>query len=155
MMNGAVTLGTLDGANVEIREAVGDANMFVFGLSAGEVIQYNRERTYRSWDVYHANPELQCIVNQLINGFFAEVGEEFRVIYDSLLLYNDEFFVLQDFAAYIETFKNLQEAYSHPKEWNQMSLINIAESGRFSSDRAIREYADGIWKVRARIPLDR
>lgn len=155
MMNGAVTLGTLDGANVEIREAVGDANMFVFGLTAGEVIRYNRERTYRSWDVYHANSELQCIVDQLINGFFEEASEEFRVIYDSLLLYNDEFFVLQDFAAYIEAFKSLQAAYSHPKEWNRMSLINIAESGRFSSDRAIREYADGIWKVRARIPRDR
>lgn len=155
MMNGAITLGTLDGANVEIREAVGDTNMFVFGLTAGEVIRYNRERTYRSWDVYHTNSELQRVVDQLINGFFEDASDEFRVIYDSLLLYNDEFFVLQDFAAYIEAFKNLQEEYSHPREWGRMSLINIAESGRFSSDRAIHEYADGIWKVRTRTLLER
>lgn len=149
MMNGAVTLGTLDGANVEICEAVGKENMFVFGLDAQEVLCYIDKRNYRSWDIYHSNPDLHRVVDQLINGFFNQDHcDEFRVIYDSLLLYNDEFFVLQDFSAYIEAFRKLQEAYSQPEQWSRMSLINIAESGRFSSDRSISEYAKDIWKVR-------
>ena len=149
MMNGAVTLGTLDGANVEICEAVGKENMFVFGLDAQEVLRYIDKRNYRSWDIYHSNPDLHRVVDQLINGFFNQDHcDEFRVIYDSLLLYNDEFFVLQDFSAYIEAFRKLQEAYSQPEQWSRMSLINIAESGRFSSDRSISEYAKDIWKVR-------
>ncbi|AHF07057.1 glycogen/starch/alpha-glucan phosphorylase [Desulfitobacterium metallireducens] len=148
MMNGAVTLGTLDGANVEILDSVGQENMFVFGLNAQEVLRYYERQNYRSWDIYQANPEVHRVVDQLINGFFnEEQSEEFRMIYDSLLLYNDEFFVLHDFAAYIDAFKKLREAHMHQEKWNQMSLINIANSGKFSSDRAIREYGEAIWKV--------
>ena len=138
----------LDGANVEIKEAVGEKNMFVFGLTAEEVIDFGRQRNYRSWDVYHSNPALRQCVDQLINGFFNEdASEEFRIIYDSLLLYNDEFFVLKDFASYIEAFNNLTEAYHERPTWQRMALVNIAKSSRFSSDRAITEYAQEIWKV--------
>lgn len=152
MMNGAVTLGTLDGANVEISEAVGRENIFIFGLNAQEVLSHIEQRNYRSWDIYHTNPDLRRVVDQLIHGFFLEdQSEEFRVIYDSLLLYKDEFFVLQDFDDYIKAFMTLQESYCHREQWSRMSLINIAESGRFSSDRAIREYAGEIWKVKPMI----
>ena len=148
MFNGAVTLGTLDGANVEIKEAVGEKNMFVFGLTAEEVIDFGRQGNYRSWDVYHSNPALRQCVDQLINGFFNEdASDEFRIIYDSLLLFNDEFFVLKDFASYIEAFNNLSEAYHERPTWQRMALVNIAKSSRFSSDRAITEYAQEIWKV--------
>lgn len=149
MMNGAVTLGTLDGANVEISEAVGNENIFIFGLNAQEVLSHIEQRNYRPWDIYHTNPDLRRVVDQLIHGFFLEdQSEEFRVIYDSLLLYKDEFFVLQDFDAYVKAFMSLQESYGQREQWSRMSLINIAESGRFSSDRAICEYAREIWKVK-------
>ena len=149
MFNGAVTLGTLDGANVEIQEAVGEQNMFVFGLTADEVIDITRQRNYRSWDVYHSNAALRQCVDQLINGFFNEdASEEFRVIYDSLLVYNDEFFVLKDFASYIEAFNKLTDVYHDRPTWSRMALVNIEEAGRFSSDRAIKEYAREIWKVK-------
>ncbi|WP_088226983.1 glycogen/starch/alpha-glucan phosphorylase [Desulfosporosinus sp. FKB] len=147
MMNGAITIGTLDGANVEIKEAVGENNLFIFGLSADEVLHYSSEGGYKSLDLYYANQDLRCCVDQLVNGFFETAGEEFRVIFDSLLLYNDDYFVLRDFADYLEVYKQLQSAYSDRKRWTEMSLVNIAKSGVFSSDRTIREYADQIWKT--------
>ncbi|MFZ3100999.1 MAG: glycogen/starch/alpha-glucan phosphorylase [Desulfitobacteriaceae bacterium] len=148
MLNGALTIGTLDGANVEIKETVGEDNIFMFGLTAEEVLGYIHNGDYKSWDEYYANQELRVYVDQLINGFFNDVGEEFRQIYDSLLIYNDEFFVLKDFSSYIETYDKLQLLYSDQESWNRKSLINIAESGKFSSDRTIREYADRIWKIK-------
>ena len=150
MMNGAITLGTLDGANVEIKEAVGADNLFIFGLTADEVLNYSRDGGYKSLDRYHSNPDLRQCVDQLVNGFFDTVGDEFRVIFDSLLLYNDEFFVLQDFQAYIEAHERLQLFYTKKDQWYSTSLINIARSGVFSSDRTIKEYADQIWKVNTR-----
>lgn len=149
MMNGALTLGTLDGANVEIREAVGDDNIFIFGLGAGEVLNYIHQGGYKSWDEYYFNPDVKTCVDQLVNGFFADAGEEFRMIYNSLLMYGDEFFVLKDFQAYVQTYEKMITVYPDQKTWNGISLVNIAESGRFSSDRAIREYADHIWKIRS------
>ncbi|WP_407311633.1 glycogen/starch/alpha-glucan phosphorylase [Desulfosporosinus sp. SB140] len=150
MMNGALTLGTLDGANVEIKEAVGEENIFIFGLNAEQVLNYTRNGGYKSWDEYHANSIISTCVDQLRGGFFENMGEEFRVLYDSLLIYNDEFFVLKDFPSYIDTHKKLQALYLDQKSWNRISLVNIAESGIFSSDRSIREYADGIWKIKYR-----
>ncbi len=150
MMNGALTLGTLDGANVEIKEAVGKDNIFIFGLNAEQVLNYASQGGYKSLDQYYANPELRQCVDQLVNGFFETAGEEFRVIFDSLLLYNDEFFVLKDFAAYIETHKKLQLFHAKKAPWYSTSLVNIAKSGVFSSDRTIKEYADQIWKVNTR-----
>ena len=150
MMNGAITLGTLDGANVEINQAVGEDNIFIFGLTAGQVLNYIHHGGYKPWDEYHSNPDIRTCVDQLCSGFFDNLGEEFRVLYDSLMIYNDEYFVLKDFHAYIEAHKQLQILHSNPNDWNRVSLINIAESGIFSSDRTIREYADKIWKIRYR-----
>jgi len=150
MMNGALTLGTLDGANVEINQAVGQDNCFIFGLTAEQVIDYTRYGGYKAWDEYHANSDIRRCVDQLSPGFFDNIGEEFRAIYDSLMIYNDEFFVLKDFNAYIEMHAKLQKLHLNQKKWSQISLANIAESGVFSSDRSIREYADLIWKIRYR-----
>ncbi|WP_407312929.1 glycogen/starch/alpha-glucan phosphorylase [Desulfosporosinus sp. SB140] len=151
MMNGAITLGTLDGANVEIKEAVGEDNVFIFGLTADEVIRCSREGGYKSLDQYYLNQSLRFCVDQLVNGFFDKSGEEFRVIFDSLLLYNDDYYVLKDFAPYIEAHKKLQTSYAQQDIWYKTSLVNIAKSGVFSSDRTIREYANQIWKIRQRI----
>jgi len=150
MMNGAITLGTLDGANVEIKDAVGDDNIFIFGLTAEQVMDYTGNGRYKSWDEYHANCDIRTCVNQLNSGFFDNMGGEFRVLFDSLMIYNDEFFVLKDFHSYLEMHDKLQTLHLNQKDWNAMSLVNIGNSGRFSSDRTIREYADWIWKVRYR-----
>ncbi len=150
MMNGALTLGTLDGANVEIKEAVGEDNIFIFGLSAEQVLDYTFTGGYKPWDEYHDHADLRMCVDQLNSGFFDNMGDEFRTLYDSLMIYNDEFFILKDFPSYIQMHEKLQTLYCKPSEWNKIALLNIANSGFFSSDRAIREYADWIWKVRYR-----
>ncbi|KJS50366.1 glycogen/starch/alpha-glucan phosphorylase [Desulfosporosinus sp. BICA1-9] len=150
MMNGALTLGTLDGANVEIKEAVGENNIFIFGLSAEQVLAYTCDGGYKPWDEYHNNYDIRTCVDQLNSGFFDNMGEEFRTLYDSLMIYNDEFFVLKDFSSYLEMHQKLQVLYLNQKDWNQICLANIANSGVFSSDRTIREYADWIWKIRYR-----
>ena len=150
MMNGALTLGTLDGANVEIKEAVGEDNIFIFGLTAEQVLNYNRHGGYKSWDEYHANFDIRTCVDQLNSNYFNNMGEEFRVLFNSLMLYNDEFFVLKDFHSYLAMHNRLQKLYLNQKQWNRISLVNIAKSGNFSSDRTIREYADWIWKLRYR-----
>ncbi|WP_425801403.1 glycogen/starch/alpha-glucan phosphorylase [Desulfitobacterium sp. Sab5] len=150
MMNGAITLGTLDGANVEIREAVGDENIFIFGLKAEEVLRYSLQSSYKSWDEYLRDPQLKRILDQLVCGYFQDVGGEFIPIHDSLLHYNDEFFVLKDFNSYYETYLKMLNYYSQKSKWFQSTLINIAESGRFSSDRTIKEYAEGIWNIHCR-----
>ena len=150
MMNGALTLGTLDGANVEIKEAVGKDNCFIFGLTAEQVLNYTHHGGYKPWEEYHTNSDISMCVDQLSRRFFDNMGEEFRVIYDSLMIYYDEFFVLKDFRSYIEMYEKLQKLYLDQENWNRISLINIAESGIFSSDRSIREYADWIWKIRYR-----
>jgi starch phosphorylase len=150
MMNGALTLGTLDGANVEISQAVGDENIFIFGLTAEQVLNYIHHGWYTPWDEYHASPDIRMCVDQLSSGFFGKMGEEFKAVYDSLMLYNDEFFVLKDFHSYIETHERLQTLYLNQEDWNRICLVNIAQSGVFSSDRTIREYAARIWKIKYR-----
>lgn len=148
MLNGAITLGTLDGANVEILEAVGREHIMIFGLTAEKVLEYQRHRAYHSWDDYHNYPRLRRVVDQLTNGFFKEANGEFRVIHDSLLRDNDEFFVLKDFCSYVEAFNRLQLLYANEKKWYQSATVNIAKAGIFSSDRSIREYAEGIWRIK-------
>ena len=148
MMNGAITLGTLDGANVEIRDAVGEENVVIFGLTAEKVMEYYRNGGYKSWDEYHNHPRLKKVVDQLINGFFSESGGEFRIIYDSLIRDNDEYFILKDFCPYIDAFNRINELYSNKEKWYRTSLINIAQSGVFSSDRTIKQYAKDIWKTK-------
>jgi glycogen phosphorylase len=147
MMNGAITLGTLDGANVEILEAVGAENMFLFGLTADEVLSYYEHGGYRSHEYYHHDKRIKQVVDQLINGFFPDAHDHFEPIYDSLLAQNDEYFVLRDFAAYVEAQEKVEQVYQERERWLKMSAINIAHSGYFASDRTIREYANEIWDI--------
>ncbi|GAJ39110.1 glycogen/starch/alpha-glucan phosphorylase [Saccharococcus caldoxylosilyticus] len=147
MMNGAITLGTLDGANVEILEAVGEENMFLFGLTADEVLSYYENGGYRSHEYYHHDKRIKQVVDQLINGFFPDAHDHFEPIYDSLLAQNDEYFVLRDFAAYVEAQEKVEQVYQERERWLKMSAINIAHSGYFASDRTVQEYANEIWDI--------
>ncbi|TCS81077.1 glycogen/starch/alpha-glucan phosphorylase [Tepidibacillus fermentans] len=148
MMNGALTLGTLDGANIEIKDEVGDNNIFIFGLTPQEVLHYYQQGGYRARDFYQSDPRLRKILDQLMNGFFLKEVVEFKFIYYSLLQENDEFFVLKDFAAYADTQQRIDQSYRDHKAWTEKSIINIAHSGIFSSDRTIYEYASGTWEIR-------
>ncbi|MDK2786791.1 MAG: glycogen phosphorylase [Epulopiscium sp.] len=148
MLNGAVTIGTLDGANIEIKEEVGDENIFIFGLTADQVIEYYKNRNYNPWDIYNTNQDLRLVLTQLINGFLSpENPELFREIYDSLLNGGDEYFVLKDFDSYAQTHRRIVEAYKNREEWTKMQIMNVAKSGKFSSDRTIKEYAEEIWNL--------
>ncbi len=148
MMNGAITIGTLDGANVEIKDAVGDDNIYIFGMTADQVYDEYKNKTYSAKAVYEYNPEIKRIIDQLTNGFFDDVSrEEYAPLVDILLKGNDEFFVLKDFDSYIKTQELLSNDYNNRDKWNKMALNNIAKSGIFSSDYTIREYAQKIWKL--------
>lgn len=149
MMNGAITLGTLDGANIEIKEAVGEENIVIFGLTAEKVLQYYRNGGYNAWDLYHADPRIKRVLDQLINGFFPTGPDAFRNLYDNLLYHNDEFFVLKDFTSYVEANHRINKLYQERRQWVKMSIHNIAHSGKFSSDKTIGEYATEIWKIKA------
>jgi glycogen phosphorylase len=148
MINGALTVGTLDGANVEIHELVGDKNIFTFGLSSEEVLHYYQYGGYQSIEYYHHDSRIKQVVDQLISGFFPNVYNEFEPIFDSLLAENDQYFVLRDFASYVDIQQQIGVSFKKRNEWQKKSLINIANAGYFSSDRTIKEYADGIWKIK-------
>lgn len=145
MMNGAITLATLDGANIEIFDQVGKDNIVIFGLSANEVLNYNKFGGYSALDLYNSNRNIKRVVDDLINGFIPNMEKEGREIYDSLITYNDEYFVLRDIENYIEAQEKIDKLYKNKDKWNEMALINIANSGVFSSDRTIAEYAQDIW----------
>lgn len=147
MMNGALTVGTLDGANVEIKNTVGDSNIFIFGLTSDEVLDYYKHGGYHAMDIYNTDDRIKRILNQLNQGFGSD-EIEFKAIYDNILYHNDPYFVLKDFEPYIETHEHVEEAYRHKLKWLQMSATNIAYSGKFSSDRTIQEYAAEIWKIK-------
>ncbi len=153
MLNGAVTIGTLDGANVEILEEVGEDNIFIFGMKADEVIEQYSKNDYNPWDIYNMNSDVRGVMNMLINGTLDENTELFREIYDALLNgYNgarpDEYFVLKDFEAYAKAQEKVDEAYKDKEKWAKMAILNTACSGKFSSDRTIKEYADEIWNLK-------
>ncbi|CEK36231.1 glycogen phosphorylase,Maltodextrin phosphorylase,maltodextrin phosphorylase,glycogen/starch/alpha-glucan phosphorylases,Carbohydrate phosphorylase [[Clostridium] sordellii] len=148
MMNGAITIATLDGANIEIHDQIGDKNMVLFGLKANQVLEYSKFGGYSSADLYSNNFYIKRVVDDLVNGFIPNIVEEGREIYNSLITYNDEFFVLRDFENYAEAQKKINDLYIDKNHWNKMSLINIANSGIFSSDRTIKEYANEIWYKR-------
>ncbi|CEP91707.1 glycogen phosphorylase [[Clostridium] sordellii] len=148
MMNGAITIATLDGANIEIHDQIGDKNMVLFGLKANQVLEYSKFGGYSSADLYSNNFYIKRVVDDLVNGFIPNIVEEGREIYNSLITYNDEFFVLRDFENYVEAQKKINDLYIDKNHWNNMSLINIANSGIFSSDRTIKEYANEIWYKR-------
>jgi starch phosphorylase len=147
MMNGALTLGTMDGANVEIHELVGDDAIFIFGLDADEVNTLNANRRYNPRTLYETDSTINGLLKQLVNGFFDQVDrEEFREIFENLVN-QDNYYVLKDFHAYAKACDAVNEAYKDTTNWARMALKNIAKSGKFSSDRSINDYSERIWKV--------
>ncbi|MGG0050098.1 glycogen phosphorylase GlgP [Bacillus atrophaeus] len=148
MMNGALTIGTHDGANIEILERVGPDCIYTFGLKADEVLSYYENGGYRSREYYQHDRRIRQVADQLINGFFEGEADEFESIYDSLLPHNDEYFVLKDFSSYLDAQERIQSDYRDRRKWSERSIENIAHSGYFSSDRTIREYAEDIWGIK-------
>ena len=153
MLNGAPTLGTMDGANVEIVEEVGVENAFIFGLSSDEVINYENNGGYDPNMIYNTDEEIRQVLMQLINGTFSNDTELFRDLYDSLLNTKntdraDRYFILADFRSYADAQKKVEEAYKDKDRWSKMAMMNTASSGKFTSDRTIEEYVDDIWKLK-------
>ena len=153
MLNGAPTLGTMDGANVEIVEEVGAENAFIFGLSSDEVINYENNGGYNPMDIYNSDADIRRVVNQLVDGTYSQGDKEmYRDLYNSLLTVQggskaDTYFILKDFRSYADTQKKVEEAYRDKDRWAKMALLNTASCGKFSSDRTIQEYVDDIWHL--------
>jgi starch phosphorylase len=145
-MNGALTIGTLDGANVEIRQEVGAENFFLFGLNVEEVYQL-KAKGYKPSDYYNANPELQEAIELILSGFFSHGDVQlFKPLIDSLM-YQDQYLLFADYQSYIECQEQVNQAYLDRDRWTKMSILNVARMGKFSSDRAIQEYSQEIWQV--------
>lgn len=153
MMNGAITLATLDGANIEIMNEVGENNIVLFGLRDQEVFQYYQDGNYNAYELYNTTPGIKQVVDQLVNGFLPAAKEEFAPIVERLLRFNDEFFVLKDFESYCDAQERIGLYYRDKPHWMKMSLTNIACSGVFSADYTIEKYASSIWNIN-RKPLD-
>ena len=151
MLNGAVTLGTMDGANVEIVEEVGKENAFIFGLSSDEVIAYEHNGQYNPRDIYNTDGDIRAVLTQLVDGTYSSNLDEFRDIYNSLLDGQggrpDMYFILKDFRSYAEAQERVSAAYADSAKWAKMAMLNTAKCGKFSSDRTIEEYAQEIWHL--------
>lgn len=153
MLNGALTIGTMDGANVEIYEEVGKDNIFIFGMTAEEVIAKYKDNSYDPWAICNINQDVRMILTSLINGTFDKDPDLFREIYDSILngyggSRADEYFILEDYADYARAQQEVDKAYKNQEQWAKKSIINVAKSGKFSSDRTIKQYADEIWNLK-------
>ncbi|HZW24093.1 MAG TPA: glycogen/starch/alpha-glucan phosphorylase [Gallionella sp.] len=153
-LNGALTIGTLDGANVEILEEVGEENIFIFGLTTPEVAGL-RARGYNPWDYYNGNAELRQALDMIGGGFFsvADPGR-YQSIRDSLLTQGDHYMLLADYAGYVAMQRKVAELYSDHEEWSRRAILNVARMGKFSSDRSIRQYAEQVWDVKATPPVE-
>ncbi len=153
MLNGAITIGTMDGANVEMVEEVGEDNIVIFGMSADEVIAHEKARDYDPMQIFNNDPQIRQVLMQLINGFYSQNDTElFRDLYNSLLntqctQYADTYFTLADFRSYAEAQKKISEMYADEKSWARKAMLNTTHSGKFSSDRTIQEYVDDIWHL--------
>jgi starch phosphorylase len=152
MLNGALTLGTMDGANVEIVEEVGAENAFIFGLSSDEVINYENHGGYNPMDIYNSDADVRRVLEQLVDGTYSNDRELFRSLYNSLLNTKesdkaDRYFILKDFKSYAEAQKKVEAAYKNTSGWAKSAMINTANVGKFSSDRTIQEYVDDIWHL--------
>ena len=160
MLNGAPTIGTMDGANVEIVEEVGEENAFIFGLSSDEVISFENYGGYNPMDIYNNDADIKKVVDQLVDGTYANDRELFRSLYNSLLNTidtdkADRYFILKDFRSYAEAHKKIDEAYRDEKWWAEAAITNVACTGKFTSDRTIEEYVRDIWhlkKVKVEMP---
>ena len=147
MLNGAVTIGTMDGANVEIVEEVGEDNAFIFGLSAEQVMEYEKNKNYHPADLYNTHDDIRRVMTQMINGYYCpENPDLFRPLYDTLMQ-KDMYFILADFASYKEAQKKVEAAYRDEKRWARMAMMQTAHCGKFSSDRTIEEYVRDIWHL--------
>ena len=152
-MNGALTIGTLDGANVEIRELVGDENFFLFGLTADQVHDLKASGHYNPWDYYHGNPRLKATIDLINCGFFAKGdGGLFKPLTDNLL-HGDPYLLMADYQSYVDAQDRADLAYQDPENWSRMSIINAVRMGKFSSDRSIRDYCRDIWRVEP-VPIE-
>lgn len=153
MLNGALTIGTMDGANVEIVEEVGEENAFIFGLSSDEVIHYENFGGYNPMDIFNNDQDIRKVLMQLINGTYAPGDTElFRTLYNSLLNTQstskaDTYFILKDFKPYAEAQKKVEAAYRNEQGWARSAMLNMASAGKFTSDRTIQEYVDDIWHL--------
>jgi len=152
MLNGALTLGTMDGANVEIVEEVGAEHAFIFGLSSDEVIAYEKNKNYNPMDIFNNDADIRKVLMQLVNGTYSSDTELFRPLYNSLLNtlstdVADRYFILKDFRAYAEAQKRVEEYYKDEKAWATSAILNVASSGKFTSDRTIQEYVDEMWHL--------
>ncbi len=161
MLNGAVTLGTMDGANVEIVEEVGEENAFIFGMSSQEVIEHEQRRDYDPMQIFNNDQDVRQVLMQLINGMYSRNDPElFRPLYNSLLntketQFADTYFILKDFRSYVEAQERVEKAYRDEKGWARMAMLNVAHAGKFTSDRTIQEYVDDIWhldRVKVKMP---
>ena len=152
MLNGALTLGTMDGANVEIVEEVGEENAFIFGLSSDEVINYENHGGYNPMEIFNSDQDIRKVLMQLINGTYSHDTEMFRHLYNSLLNTQstsraDTYFILKDFKAYAQAQKKVEAAYRDEAGWAKSAILNVACSGKFTSDRTIQQYVDEIWHL--------
>ncbi|MDL2289217.1 glycogen/starch/alpha-glucan phosphorylase [Clostridia bacterium OttesenSCG-928-F22] len=156
MMNGAITIGTDDGANIEIRRLVGDDNFILFGLSVDEVLELYANGSYNAYEFYQNDPRLKCLLGQISSAipFIDAPQEAFTSVVRTLLDYNDEFFVLKDFDSYVEAQKRIDTLYRQKDVWSKMSIMNIAKSGHFSSDNTIEQYANEIWRLKKCSPIE-
>jgi starch phosphorylase len=149
MINGAVTIGTEDGANVEIHEVVGDDNIFIFGMNVEEVEALRATGTYNPWEICHNSPSLERVFNRMTSGInganFSDIANSLTTGYNGVA---DPFFVLADFEDYRRAQKDLEKAYRDQKRWNGMAIVNTAKAGFFSADRSVLEYAKNIWGVK-------
>jgi len=153
MLNGAPTLGTMDGANIEIVQEVGEENAFIFGLSADEVMNYENHGGYNPMEIFNNDQDIRRVLMQLINGFYSpDDPERFREIYNSLLNQNgseraDTYFILKDLRSYLDAFWRIDGAYRDEARWAKMCMLNTANAGKFSSDRTIEDYVRDIWHL--------
>ena len=149
MMNGAITLGTMDGANIEIVECAGEENAVIFGLRNEEVEELNRNGSYNPWDLYNSDYRIKNILDSLLSGEWTNYRpDKFRVIFDEIMNNRDNYYILKDFASYVEAQEKISELYQNKSKWQRMCLMNIANSGKFTSDRTIQQYAKEIWHLK-------
>ena len=148
MMNGAVTLGTMDGANIEIAESAGEENEVIFGLRNEDIEELNRNGSYNPWDIYNSDYRVKNVLDSLFSGEWTNYRpDKFRMIFDEIMNNRDNYFILKDFDAYVKAQEKVAELYQNKLGWQRMCLMNIANSGKFTSDRTIKEYAEEIWKL--------
>ncbi len=148
-INGALTIGTLDGANIEIMEEVGKNNIFIFGLNTDEVAAL-KNAGYNPWDYYHANAELKLALDMIASGYFSpEQADRFQPIIHNLTRGGDHYLLLADYAAYVAAQEKVDALYRTPQQWTRQAILNVAGMGKFSSDRSIAEYAEKIWDAKA------